>query len=153
MKKASTIKLRDLRIMKFGGTSVGDANCIRRAAEIVRSAVCDSDLVVVVSAMGGVTNQLLEAAACWEGGDRDAHARTAIDDARRSIRALAAGGGARLDRVSGKPGAGAVAHQMRVVLTLRVAPIHQARMRGTPSMRGYGISERNAGQATGRRFF
>src|ERR1700735_273288 len=76
MKKASTIKLRDLRIMKFGGTSVGDANCIRRAAEIVRSAVCDSDLVVVVSAMGSVTNQLLEAAACWEGGDRDAGAAT-----------------------------------------------------------------------------
>jgi bifunctional aspartokinase / homoserine dehydrogenase 1 len=74
MKKASTTKLRALRIMKFGGTSVGDAACIRRVAEIVRAAACDSDLVVVVSAMGGVTNQLLEAAACWEAGDRDAGA-------------------------------------------------------------------------------
>jgi bifunctional aspartokinase / homoserine dehydrogenase 1 len=72
MKKATTIKLRDLRIMKFGGTSVGDASCIRRAAEIVRAAACDTDLVVVVSAMGGVTNQLLEAAARAEAGDRSA---------------------------------------------------------------------------------
>jgi aspartokinase/homoserine dehydrogenase 1 len=65
-------KKRPLRIMKFGGTSVGDAACIRRVAEIVRTAACDSDLVVVVSAMGGVTNQLLEAAARSETGNRDA---------------------------------------------------------------------------------
>jgi aspartokinase/homoserine dehydrogenase 1 len=71
MKKASTTKLRTLRILKFGGTSVGDAACIRRVAEIVRAAACDSDLVVVVSAMGGVTNQLIEAAARSEAGDRD----------------------------------------------------------------------------------
>jgi aspartokinase/homoserine dehydrogenase 1 len=72
MKKASTTKLRALRIMKFGGTSVGDPACIRRVGEIVRAACCDSDLVVIVSAMGGVTNQLLEAAARAEAGDRNA---------------------------------------------------------------------------------
>jgi aspartate kinase len=48
--------------MKFGGTSVGDARCIRRAAEIVRSAGPESAVVVVVSAMGGVTNRLITAA-------------------------------------------------------------------------------------------
>jgi aspartokinase/homoserine dehydrogenase 1 len=63
-------KMRPLRIMKFGGTSVGDAACIRRVAEIVRSAACDSDLLVVVSAMAGVTNRLLEAAMRAEAGDR-----------------------------------------------------------------------------------
>ena len=48
--------------MKFGRTSVGDARCIRRAAEIVRSAARESAVVVVVSAMGGVTNRLISAA-------------------------------------------------------------------------------------------
>jgi aspartate kinase len=51
-----------LRVMKFGGTSVGDAACIRRVAEIVKSSVRNGELVVVVSAMGGVTNKLIEAA-------------------------------------------------------------------------------------------
>jgi aspartokinase/homoserine dehydrogenase 1 len=58
--------------MKFGGTSVGDAECIRRAAQIVARAAGDSSVVVVVSAMGGVTNRLLEAAQASASGD--AHA-------------------------------------------------------------------------------
>ena len=62
---------RELRVMKFGGTSVGDALCIRRVAGIVSDHVCDSDLVVVVSAMSGVTNQLLDAASHAEAGNRD----------------------------------------------------------------------------------
>jgi aspartate kinase len=53
---------QEIRIMKFGGTSMGDAACIRRAAEIVAAAATESALVVVVSAMGGVTNQLIEVA-------------------------------------------------------------------------------------------
>ncbi|MGC2552070.1 MAG: aspartate kinase [Candidatus Sulfotelmatobacter sp.] len=69
---ASMIKMRPLRIMKFGGTSVGDASCIRRVAEIVRNAADTSDVIVVVSAMGGVTNQLIEAAARSEAGDLSA---------------------------------------------------------------------------------
>jgi aspartokinase/homoserine dehydrogenase 1 len=50
-----------LLVMKFGGTSVGSAECIRRAAEIVRSAQKGYQVVVVVSAMGGVTDQIVEA--------------------------------------------------------------------------------------------
>lgn len=53
---------RPLLVMKFGGTSVGDASCIRKVAEIVKSSIRDSELVVVVSAMSGVTNKLVEAA-------------------------------------------------------------------------------------------
>lgn len=60
---------RPLRIMKFGGTSVGDAVCISRVVEIVKSALLESDLVVVVSAMAGVTNRLIEAAAQAEAGN------------------------------------------------------------------------------------
>ena len=57
--------------MKFGGTSVGDASCIARVAEIVAKASRVGELVVVVSAMSGVTNRLIEAATCSETGDRD----------------------------------------------------------------------------------
>src|ERR1700752_1249523 len=48
--------------MKFGGTSVGDAECIRRAAEIVANATRLTAVAVVVSAMSGVTNRLIAAA-------------------------------------------------------------------------------------------
>lgn len=53
---------RKLQVMKFGGTSVGDAGCIRRAAEIVAKASRVGSVVVVVSAMSGVTNRLVAAA-------------------------------------------------------------------------------------------
>ncbi len=53
---------KPLRVMKFGGTSVGDAACIGRAAQIVKEASREGPIVVVVSAMGGVTNKLIEAA-------------------------------------------------------------------------------------------
>jgi bifunctional aspartokinase / homoserine dehydrogenase 1 len=59
---------RPLRIMKFGGTSVGDASCIARVIDIIRAASRDSDVVVVVSAMSGVTNKLVEAAVQSEMG-------------------------------------------------------------------------------------
>ena len=45
-------------VVKFGGTSVGDAEAIRRAASIVDSRRARQPLVVV-SAMAGVTNALL----------------------------------------------------------------------------------------------
>jgi bifunctional aspartokinase / homoserine dehydrogenase 1 len=51
-----------LQVMKFGGTSVGDADCIRRAAAIVHDAASRQSVVVVVSAMSGVTNRLVQAA-------------------------------------------------------------------------------------------
>jgi aspartate kinase len=60
-----------LRIMKFGGTSVGDASCIARVTEIIQSNARAGDVVVVVSAMGGVTNKLVEAATQSAAGDRD----------------------------------------------------------------------------------
>jgi bifunctional aspartokinase / homoserine dehydrogenase 1 len=63
--------IQSLRVMKFGGTSVGDADCIEKVVEIVRSSFRESDLVVVVSAMSGVTNRLTEAATRSEAGDRD----------------------------------------------------------------------------------
>jgi len=67
-----------LRVMKFGGTSVGDAACIQRVAKIVSDASREGPVVVVVSAMSGVTNKLIEAATRSEAGDHDqANARFA----------------------------------------------------------------------------
>jgi aspartate kinase len=71
-----------LRVMKFGGTSVGDAAAIERVAGIVVSAACERQVVVVVSAMSGVTNQLVAAATHSEAGDEDA-AAVILDQLRR----------------------------------------------------------------------
>jgi aspartate kinase len=68
--------------MKFGGTSVGDAVRIEKAAEIIEAAALDSRVVVVVSAMNGVTNKLLEAAVESQAGNSDA-----VDGILRELRA------------------------------------------------------------------
>jgi aspartate kinase len=61
--------------MKFGGTSVGDADCVRRAAAIVQSAAAQGAVVVVVSAMSGVTNRLVQAAHDAEAGEQELFAK------------------------------------------------------------------------------
>ena len=64
-------------VMKFGGTSVGDANCIANAAEIVAKAAQErGPVVVVVSAMSGVTNALIAAARVAARKERDGWAAT-----------------------------------------------------------------------------
>ncbi|MBL8114351.1 MAG: aspartate kinase [Acidobacteria bacterium] len=49
-------------VHKFGGTSLGDAERILRAASLLADAAKKSTVVAVASAMGGVTDQLLAAA-------------------------------------------------------------------------------------------
>jgi aspartokinase/homoserine dehydrogenase 1 len=61
-----------LQVMKFGGTSVGDARCIQRSAQIVAKAANQHPVTVVVSAMSGVTNRLIDAAHQAKSGDREA---------------------------------------------------------------------------------
>ena len=56
-------------VMKFGGTSVGDAKAIARVTEIVRGRVPQRP-VVVVSAMARVTDRLLQMARAAGSGDR-----------------------------------------------------------------------------------
>jgi bifunctional aspartokinase / homoserine dehydrogenase 1 len=64
-----------LQVMKFGGTSVGDASCIARTAKIIAQAAKENSCVVVVSAMSGVTNRLIEAARTAQAGNvKDAEA-------------------------------------------------------------------------------
>jgi bifunctional aspartokinase / homoserine dehydrogenase 1 len=82
---------KTLRVMKFGGTSVGDPACIARAAQIVAEAARESAVVVVVSAMGGVTDRLVEAATQAEAGDRETSAgilNTLRDQHKSALQAL-----------------------------------------------------------------
>lgn len=73
---------RSLRVMKFGGTSVGDASCIRQVVEIIKNNARDGELVVVVSAMGGITNKLIEAATEAEAKNR-ARAAEILEEVRQ----------------------------------------------------------------------
>ncbi len=49
-----------LVVMKFGGTSVGSINKINNVANIVENQLNDKKLIVVLSAMSGVTNKMQE---------------------------------------------------------------------------------------------
>jgi aspartate kinase len=55
-------------VLKFGGSSVADAACMRQVAGLVTAALPRAPLVVL-SAMGKTTNGLFEAAKAAEGGD------------------------------------------------------------------------------------
>jgi aspartate kinase len=61
--------LKDLLVMKFGGTSMGSAERIRSAATLCEEAWRQRPTVVIVSAMSKVTDMLLEALRHAEGGD------------------------------------------------------------------------------------
>ena len=66
-------------VIKFGGTSVGDADRVANAIDIVAERR-DRNPIVVVSALSGVTNQLVEAseAACQQNPDRVAEIISAV---------------------------------------------------------------------------
>lgn len=61
---------RPIRVLKFGGTSVGTAGHLRRAVCIIRAAAAHCRPVIVVSAAAGVTDELVRAAALADAGSR-----------------------------------------------------------------------------------
>ena len=69
-------------VLKFGGTSVADAERILGVAAIVQ-ARADRQPVVVVSALAGVTDLLVRAVACARAGDREGIEPLLSDLARR----------------------------------------------------------------------
>jgi len=77
-----------LIVMKFGGTSVADAERIRGIAEIVRTRL-DRRPVVVVSALGGVTDLLERAIEAARGNDLEGLEPVLADLERRHRWALA----------------------------------------------------------------
>ncbi len=62
--------MKDLLVMKFGGTSVGSAGRMRVAAQLTAQAKKQRPVVVVVSAMSKITDLLLDTMRHAEAGDR-----------------------------------------------------------------------------------
>ncbi len=93
---------KPLQIMKFGGTSVGDATCIARAAQIAATAAKEMRIVVVVSAMVETAKRA---------GEGDVEAGRALMDALRQQHhaALAA-------LVSDESSRAAVEHKLEEIL-------------------------------------
>ena len=52
-----------MQVLKFGGTSVANAENISKVVAIVKETVKKDKTIVVVSALGGITDLLLNAAA------------------------------------------------------------------------------------------
>ena len=78
MKKGSSQD--PILVMKFGGTSVGSVDAFSQVIGIVQATVPSwKKLVVVVSALSGVTNLLLESANLAARGDRTTYARAAAE--------------------------------------------------------------------------
>lgn len=81
-----------MRILKFGGSSLATADCIRQAGKIVLQTASHETTVVVVSAFQGVTNQLLDCARLAEKGNRwEKTWRDIIDRHRAAIVSLTKG--------------------------------------------------------------
>ena len=68
-----------MKVMKFGGTSVGSVESLLNLREIVKAE--SKPVVVVVSAMGGFTNQLL--AMCEQAQQRDISCLDTLEAARK----------------------------------------------------------------------
>ena len=64
---AALEKVHAMKIMKFGGTSVGSVDSIQKVKQIVESE--KDSVIVVVSALGGITDQLIRTATMATRGD------------------------------------------------------------------------------------
>jgi len=90
------------RVLKFGGTSVGTAAALRSTLQIAEAAVREAPVVLVVSALSGVTNQLEAAAgdALASRIDPAACAQTVRDRHLALLGEVASGGAARAAAVA-----------------------------------------------------
>lgn len=71
-----------MRVMKFGGSSIRDAEHMRRVADLIMQRSGSEPLVVVCSAMKGITDLLIAGAKLAEAGDGSYHDRIAAIRAR-----------------------------------------------------------------------
>ena len=58
-----------MKVLKFGGTSVGSASSMQQLKLIVEREAAQQPIIVVVSALGGITDQLIRAARMAVNGD------------------------------------------------------------------------------------
>ncbi len=67
-------------VMKFGGTSVGSAAAYQQVIQIVKNAKMDwRHVIVVISAMSGITDLLIESAVKASQGDEQTFLQTALE--------------------------------------------------------------------------
>ncbi len=80
-----------MNVFKFGGTSLGDANKILHVAQLVKSHANNSKVIVVVSAMAGVTDKLIDIVSLHTSGQttqRDSQVREFITFHKQTLRDL-----------------------------------------------------------------
>ena len=65
------IRKQQMKVMKFGGTSVGSVNSILNLKGIVEKAAAEERVIVVVSALGGITDKLIKTANMAVSGDAE----------------------------------------------------------------------------------
>ena len=58
-----------MKVLKFGGSSVGSSETIKQVVDIIRTTRADGPCSVVLSAMQGTTDSLIEAGRSAERGD------------------------------------------------------------------------------------
>src|SRR5579863_4194992 len=68
-RKETMMDRRPLIVMKFGGTSVGNSDRFRQCADIVSRAAGSARIIVVVSAVGGVTDLIFKTIDAARRGD------------------------------------------------------------------------------------
>ena len=126
----------DATVLKFGGTSVADAEALARVTALVRGAQRSTRPIVVVSALAGVTDALLAAAdAAAQGGAE--HMRPQLDGLLERHGEIAG----RLARPDGARGIGAVLERGReeiVRLLERVAAEPERRPALRDAIASYG---------------
>ncbi|MBP7415059.1 MAG: bifunctional aspartate kinase/homoserine dehydrogenase I [Pyrinomonadaceae bacterium] len=76
-----------MKVLKFGGSSVGGPEAIRQVVEIIRRASAESECAIVLSAMQGTTDSLIAAGLSAERGD-DGYIETISDINDRHLTAI-----------------------------------------------------------------
>ncbi len=81
--------MKNTLVMKFGGTSVGSVRAIQQVGKIARNAKTEwKNVAIVVSAMSGVTDKLLNGAKGAAAGDDSSLERTASELREKHLSAL-----------------------------------------------------------------
>ena len=71
-----------MQVLKFGGTSVANAENISKVVAIVKDVLQKDKSIVIVSALGGVTDLLLNAASLASSGDESFKERLQVIEQR-----------------------------------------------------------------------
>ncbi len=123
-------------VMKFGGTSVGDARCFDRVATIVAGHLQDKP-VVVVSAMSGVTNALLAMARLAQGGDYQPIATQVADLLARHVSVCEQAIASQAEALKAESALAAYCRELSSILT-GVSLLREASPRSIDAISAYG---------------